>query len=100
MLCENLVSTLEISMGFWELVKAFSCTTFIADKYVYYVSSDMAKVINNTDLDKISQTVANGKRDKESLRRPVKLKVEWNLDPTKGYQFRTELSFEKGKGVI
>jgi hypothetical protein len=26
------------------------------------------------------------------------LKVEWNLDPTKGYQFRTELSFKKGKG--
>ena len=25
---------------------------------------------------------------------------EWNLDPTKGYQFRTELLFEKGKGVI
>lgn len=42
----------------------------------------MAKVINNTDLDKISQTVANGKDDKESLRRPVKLIGEWNLDPT------------------
>jgi hypothetical protein len=62
----------------------------------YYVLSDMANVINNTDLDKISQTVANGKRDKESLRRPVKMNGEWNLDPTKGYQFRTELSFEKG----
>ena len=73
---------------------------FIADKYVYYVLSDMANVINNTDLEKISQTVANGKEDKESLRRPVKLKGEWNLDPTKGYQFRTELSFEKGKEVI
>ena len=60
----------------------------------------MANVINNTDLDKISQTVANGKRDKESLRRPVKMNGEWNLDPTKGYQFRTVLSFEKGKGVI
>lgn len=60
----------------------------------------MSKVINNTDLDKISQTVATGKKDKESLRRPVKLRGEWNLDPTKGYQFRTELSYEKGKGVI
>ena len=60
----------------------------------------MANIINNTDLDKISQTVANGKKDKESLRRPVKLQGEWNLDPTKGYQFRTELSYEKGKGVI
>ena len=52
----------------------------------------MANVINNTDLDKISQTVANGKKDRESLRRPVKLQGEWNLDPTNGYQFRTELS--------
>ena len=60
----------------------------------------MANVINNTDLDKISQTIATGKKDKESLRRPVKLRGEWNLDPTKGYQFRTELSYEKGKGVI
>ena len=30
--------------------------------------SDMANVIDNTDLDKISQTIANGKKDKESLR--------------------------------
>jgi len=60
----------------------------------------MANIINNTDLDKISQTVVNGKKDKESLRRPVKLQGEWNLDPTKGYQFRTELSYEKGKAVI
>jgi len=60
----------------------------------------MANVINNTDLDKISQTIANGKKDKESLRRPVKLQGEWNMDPPKGYQFRTELSYEKGKGVI
>jgi len=62
--------------------------------------SDMANVIANTDLDKISQTITNGKKDKESLRRPVKLQGEWNLDPTKGYQFRTELSYEKGKAVI
>ncbi|MDQ6666950.1 MAG: OsmC family protein [Thermoproteota archaeon] len=60
----------------------------------------MANVINNTDLDKISQTVANGKKDKQSLRKPVKLQGEWNLDPSKGYQFRTELSYEKGKEVI
>ena len=60
----------------------------------------MANIINNTDLDKISQTVVNGKKDKESLRRPVKLQGEWNLHPTKGYQFRTELSYEKGKEVI
>ncbi len=60
----------------------------------------MANVINNTDLYKISQTVANGKKDKESLRRPIKLQGEWNLDPSRGYQFRTELSYEKGKEVI
>jgi uncharacterized OsmC-like protein len=60
----------------------------------------MANVLNNTDLDKIVQTVANGKRDKQSLRKPVKLQGEWSLDPSKDYQFRTELSYEKGKEVI
>jgi uncharacterized OsmC-like protein len=60
----------------------------------------MANVINNTDLDKISHTIANGKKDKESLRRPVKLQGGWNLDPIKGYQFKTELSYEKGKEAI
>jgi uncharacterized OsmC-like protein len=57
-------------------------------------------IINNIDLDKISQTVNNGKRDKSTLRKPVKLQGEWNLDPSKGYQFKTELSYEKGKQVI
>ena len=60
----------------------------------------MANVINNTDLDKVAQTVANGKKDKQSLRKPVKLQAEWNLDPITGYQFRTELSYEKGKEII
>jgi uncharacterized OsmC-like protein len=59
-----------------------------------------ANIINNTDLDKISQTVENGKRDKSTLRKPVKLQGEWNLDPSKGYQFKTELAYEKGKQVI
>jgi hypothetical protein len=57
-------------------------------------------IVNNIDLDKISQTVQNGKRDKSTLRKPVKLQGEWNLDPNKGYQFKTELSYEKGKQVI
>ena len=57
-------------------------------------------IINNIDLDKISQTVNNGKRDKSTLRKPVRLQGEWNLDPSKGYQFKTELSYEKGKQVI
>jgi hypothetical protein len=33
----------------------------------------------------ISQTVNNGKRDKSTLRKPVKLQGEWHLDPSKGY---------------
>ena len=57
-------------------------------------------MINNVDLDKISQTTNNGKNDKSTLRKPVKLQGEWNLNPSSGYQFRTELSFEKGKQVI
>ena len=60
----------------------------------------MANIINNTNLDKIPQTVENGKRDKLTLKKPVKLQGEWNLDPSKGYQFKTELLYEKGKQVI
>jgi uncharacterized OsmC-like protein len=60
----------------------------------------MANVLNNTDLDKVAQTVANGMKDKQSLKRPVKLQGEWSLDPRKNYQFRTELSYEKGKEVV
>ena len=51
-------------------------------------------------MDKISQTIENGKKDKTTLRKPVKLQGEWNLDPSKGYQFKTELSYEKGKQAI
>lgn len=60
----------------------------------------MANIMNNVDLDKIAQTVATGKKDRSTLKKPVKLHGEWNLDPTKGYQFRTELSYEKGKELI
>lgn len=60
----------------------------------------MTNMVNNVDLDKISQTVEYGKKDRSSLKKPVKLHGEWNLDPSKGYQFRTELSFEKGKQAI
>jgi len=60
----------------------------------------MANIINNIDLDKVAQAVAIGKIDKQSLRKPIKLQGEWNLDPSKGYQFRTELSYEKGKQVV
>jgi hypothetical protein len=57
-------------------------------------------IVNNTNVDKVSQTIENGKKDKTTLRKPVKLQGEWNLDPNIGYQFKTELSFEKGKQVI
>jgi len=60
----------------------------------------MSNIVNNVDLDKISQTVSSGKKDKSTLKKPVKLQGEWNFDSSKGYQFRTELSFEKGKQII
>ena len=60
----------------------------------------MANIINNTNLDKIAQTIVNGKKDKQTLRKPIKLQGEWNLDPSKDYQFKTELVYEKGKQVI
>jgi uncharacterized OsmC-like protein len=52
------------------------------------------------DLDKVSQTIEGGKKDSATLKKPVKLQGEWNFDPSKGYQFRTELAFEKGKQLI
>lgn len=60
----------------------------------------MNDVINNADLSKIAKTVSDGKTNRDTLKRPVKLQGEWNLEPGKAYQFRTELSFEKGKQVI
>ena len=60
----------------------------------------MTQIVNNVDLEKVAQTTANGKKDISTLRKPVKLQGEWNLDPTTGFQFRTELSFEKGKQII
>ncbi len=60
----------------------------------------MTNILNNVDLDKISKTVEDGKKDRSTLRRPVKLQGQWNFDPSKGYQFKTEISYEKGKQVI
>ena len=60
----------------------------------------MVNVLNNVDVDKLSQMAESGKKDKSTLRKPVKLQGEWNLDSSKGYQFRTELAYEKGKQVI
>lgn len=60
----------------------------------------MTNLLNNVNLDKLNQTISNGKDDKNTLKKPVKLQGEWNFDPQKGYQFKTELGFEKGKEVI
>jgi hypothetical protein len=60
----------------------------------------MTQIVNNVDLDKVAQTAASGNKDRLTLRKPVKLQGVWNLDPIIGYQFRTELSFEKGKQII
>jgi uncharacterized OsmC-like protein len=60
----------------------------------------MSKIINNVDLDKVAKITESGKKEKLTLRKPIKLYGEWNLDPTKEYQFRTELQYEKGKQVV
>ena len=60
----------------------------------------MSNIINNVDLEKVVETTESGKKEKLTLRKPIKLYGEWNLDLSKGYQFRTELSYEKGKQVV
>ncbi|HXV89621.1 MAG TPA: OsmC family protein [Nitrososphaeraceae archaeon] len=60
----------------------------------------MTQIINNVDMDKISHTTAMGKKDKSTLRKPVRLQGEWILDSATGYQFKTELSYENGKQII
>ena len=60
----------------------------------------MPNIINNTNLDKIQNTIENGQKDKQFLKKPVKLQGEWNFDIQKGYQFKTELSYEQGKQII
>lgn len=60
----------------------------------------MSRVVNSVDLDKVAQTVNEGRKDRSSVRKKVMLQGEWNLDPSKGFQFRTELPYEKGKQVI
>jgi uncharacterized OsmC-like protein len=60
----------------------------------------MSNIINNVDLEKLAETTESGRKEKLTLRKPVKLYGEWNLDLSKGYQFRTELSYEKGKQIV
>ena len=65
---------------------------------LYHVSKP--NVLNNTDLTKIANTIETGKTDKSTLRKPIKMQGEWNLDPSKGYQFITELTYENGKETV
>ncbi len=60
----------------------------------------MTNILNNVDLDKTSKTIEDGKKDRSTLRKPVKLQGQWNFDSSKGYQFKTEIAYEKGKQVI
>jgi uncharacterized OsmC-like protein len=60
----------------------------------------MTEILNNVNLEKVSKTIENGKNDKETLKKPVRLEGEWNFDTTKEYQFRTELPYEYGKEII
>lgn len=60
----------------------------------------MSNIINNVDLDKIQESIENGKKNKQFLKKPVKLRGEWNFDVQKGYQFKTELAYENGKLAI
>ena len=60
----------------------------------------MLNIVNNIDLDKIQKTIENGNKDRQFLKKPVRLEGEWNFDTQKGYQFKTELAYEKGKEVI
>ncbi len=64
------------------------------------VEPGMSRIVNCVDLDKVAQTVNSGRKDSSTLRKKVMLHGEWNLDPEKAYQFRTEMSYEKGKQVI
>ena len=54
------------------------------------------RVVNPIDLDKVEQMAIEGKKDHPTPRRKVVLQREWNLDQEKGYQFRTEMQYERG----
>ncbi len=54
-------------------------------------------IVNNVDLDKVNNTIEQGKANKDTLKKKVMLEGEWNTDPSKGYQFLARLSYEKGK---
>ena len=51
---------------------------------VTMASTTSNNIINNTNLDNVRQTIESGKKDKLTLKKPIKLQGEWNLDPNKG----------------
>jgi uncharacterized OsmC-like protein len=69
-------------------------------KFVTRMMMRDLNIINNVDLGKIAQTIDDGKKDVEILRKPIKLHGEWVLDAGADFQFKTELEFEKGKQTI
>lgn len=57
-------------------------------------------IVNNVDLSKVSALVEQGRKDRNALRKSIRLEGEWILDQTAGFQFRTEMAYEKGKQVL
>ncbi|MEM4611917.1 MAG: OsmC family protein [Candidatus Nitrosocaldus sp.] len=57
-------------------------------------------IVNNVDLSKVSALIEQGKKDKSALRKIIRLEGEWILDESKGFQFRSEMAYEKGKQVL
>ncbi|MDG6914378.1 MAG: OsmC family protein [Nitrososphaerota archaeon] len=60
----------------------------------------MPKVVNHVDLDSVALTEKEGRNDRSRVKKKVALEGEWVLDPKAGYQFRTEVQYEKGKQSI
>jgi len=57
-------------------------------------------IINNVELDSINRLLEQGKKDRSTLKKIISIDGEWILDAGKGYQFRAEMSYEKGRQVI
>ncbi len=57
-------------------------------------------MINNVELDSVNRLLEQGKKDRSALKKVISLDGEWILDSSKGYQFRAEMAYEKGRQVI
>ncbi len=57
-------------------------------------------IINNVELDSVNRLLEQGKKDKSTLKKIISIDGEWILDAGKGYQFRAEMAYEKGRQVI